>query len=377
MALPDDNDLLVQLLAVKTAHISPSMVSALRRRQERGPRKGLPLARRLHEEGLISRERCAEWLVRGAPRKLLADMVRNEERFWKTSCSASFGAYRAVRKVAEGGRGVVFEGRLEDARSRAEAGADEGKAVAIKVLAERHSFDMAEMERFLRETDLQAELRHPGIIPVLTSGWAGSIPYYVMEFVRGTLWGTAWEMMQAPVWNVAVLLSVLDVLQYLHERSVVHADVKPENVLLTTEGGVFLTDFGVAVRIGDSLPKGTAIGTPVYMSPEQAQGGVPLDARTDVYSAGAALYEALTRHQPYEAATKVEVIDALLEGAPPRPREVNPEIPEPLERIVLKAMDRNLRRRYPSAFEMAEDLRRWRSGQEVQAKPRRFWQGVW
>ncbi len=362
-----DEDLVVQLLAVKQAHIPPSKVRAIH--AAKGSRKGMPLARKLQEDGLISRERCADWTSRGGARRILADLVRAEEEFWMDPCQASYGGYRPVRWVAEGGRGVVLE-------AKSGAGAD-AKPVAIKLLAERHSFDFAEIERFLKEYEILSALRHPGIVRVYRNDWAGSVPYYVMDFVKGTPWGAAQEMMRAPVWHVAVMLAVLEILQHLHEKGIVHGDVKPENILMTPEGGVYLMDFGVAMRVGESFPEGTSVGTPAYMSPEQAEGGKPLDTRADVYSAGAALYDALVNAQPYEADSKADLIAQVLAGPPKPPREVNPEVPEPLERVILKAMARSPRRRYATPSEMAEDLKRWRAGQDVLAKPRRFWGGVW
>lgn len=364
IALADD-DLVVQLLAVKLAHIPPSKVRTVHEAKSRGAK--VPLARKLQDQGLISRERCSEWIARGGARKILADLVRAEEAFWMDPCQADYGGYRVARWVAEGGRGIVLE---------AKSGSSD-RSFAVKVLAERHSFDFAEIERFLKEHEILASLKHPGIVPAHRLDWVGSVPYYVMDFIKGTPWGTAQEMMQAPVWNVAVLLSVLDILQYLHTRRIVHGDMKPENVLMTPEGKVYLMDFGVAMKAGECFPEGTAVGTPAYMSPEQAEGGVPLDTRSDIYSAGAALYEALVHAQPYEGETKSEIVDKVLEGPPRRPREANPEVPEPLERVILKAMARSPRRRYATPAEMAEDLKRWRAGQDVLARPRRFWGGIW
>lgn len=362
-----DDDLVVQLLAVKQAHIPPSKVRAVH--AARGSRKGMPLALKLQDEGLISRDRCAEWSARGGARRILAELVRGEEEFWSDPCAASYGGYRSARWVAEGGRGIVIE-------VKSGAGAD-AKPFAIKILAERHSFDFAEIERFLKEYEILSVLRHPGIVRVWRNDWIGSVPYYVMDFVKGTPWGAAQEMMRAPVWHVAVLLAVLEILQHLHEKGIVHGDVKPENILMTPEGKVFLMDFGVAMKAGECFPEGTSVGTPAYMSPEQAEGGKPLDTRADIYSAGAALYDALARVQPYEADTKIDLIEKVLAGPPKSPREMNPDVPEPLERVILKAMARTPRRRYATPSEMAEDLKRWRAGQDVHAKPRRFWGGVW
>lgn len=366
MILAHDEDVLTHLLAVKEARIPPQ---AVRKAADGRGRRGKSLARALYEEGLLSEERYAAWSERGAPRKRLAEMVAAERAFWRAPLSADYGPYRAVREIAGGGRGVVLEG--------ARADGSDVQPVAIKVLAERFSFDVEEIARFLREREILASIRHPGIIPVLETGWVGSIPFYVMAFVRGTPWGAAGDLMRAPIWSVVTMLSVLDVMSAVHAKNVVHCDMKPENVLLTPKGGVYLTDFGIARFVGECAPAGVAVGTPAYMSPEQAKGGVPLDVRTDVYSAGASLYEALTHRQPYDGETKGEIVDRVLEGGLVPPRDVNPEIPEPLERIVLKAMARNRRNRYPTAQAMAEDLKRWRAGERVSARVRRFWGRSW
>jgi serine/threonine-protein kinase len=258
------------------------------------------------------------------------------------------GRYRLTRPLGSGGMAEVF--LAEDLRL--------GRLVAVKMLRPELAADESFVERFRTEARAVAMLNHPNIVALHDRGQAGGRWYLVMEYVPGE---TLKQRLRregafAPDEAVRVARGLLAALQAAHERHIVHRDVTAQNVLLADDGRVKVADFGVA-RIGVSAltRTGTMIGTCHYLSPEQAQ-GQRADERSDLYSAGVVLYEMLTGRLPFEGDSDVAIALKHVNEAPPRPRAVAPDVPEALERVVLRALAKDPAARYQSAAEALRAL---------------------
>ena len=285
------------------------------------------------------------------------------------------GEFRIVREIGRGGMGIVFEAEQTSLKRR----------VALKVLPTALRSDRRLLSRFRREAEAAARLRHPNIVPVYSIGQAGNAPFFAMEMVAGESLaevlaqrcegrdgGLPEDAGEYQRRCVEIVGQLADALAYAHGEGILHRDVKPANVLLEADGTPRLTDFGLAADLeASSLTlSGEVFGSPRYMSPEQAfRCEAPLDARTDVYSLGVTLYEMLTLRLPYSGTTTSELLAALSSGKVVSPRECGIELPEGLERVLMRALCHDLEERYAGAAEFAEDLRAALQGRA--AKPRR------
>ena len=245
------------------------------------------------------------------------------------------------------------------------------RPVALKILFPELSVDRSFVERFRREAQAAANLSHPNIVPVFDWGEDGGTYFIVMEFVDGrplsSILRTAGPL--HPDRAAEIAADVAGALSYAHRHGVVHRDVKPGNVLITEEGTIKVTDFGIAraVNTEESLTQtGAVMGTATYFSPEQAE-GMGVDARSDIYSLGVVLFEMVTGRPPFLGDTPVAVASKHVREHPPRPREVNPGIPPDLEAIILKCMAKAPEHRYQSGDELRLDLLRFREGRAVEA----------
>ncbi len=293
--------------------------------------------------------------------------------------------FELLDELARGGLGRVF--RARDPRT--------GRIVAIKeVLRPRADIIL----RFAREALVTANLQHPSIVPVYEVGrWPGGEPFIAMKLVDGRTLDALIQEASTAEQRVALLAHVIDVadaLAYAHAEHVIHRDLTPANVLVGGYGETVVIDWGLAKNVAtgeelEALPTagtlppeqdetlaGAIIGTPAYMAPEQAL-GEKLDERADVYAIGAILYNALGGVRPYVEAETVGELIAAVASRPPRAlAELAPDLPAELLAIVDKAMARDPAARYPSAGELAQDLRRFQAGQIVGAHRYTSWQLV-
>jgi eukaryotic-like serine/threonine-protein kinase len=271
--------------------------------------------------------------------------------------------YELTHLIARGGMAEVYRAldRLLD------------RPVALKVLFPELSVDRAFVERFRREAQAAAKLSHPNIVPVFDWGEDAGSYFIVMEFIDGRPLSAVLRETGPlePVRAAQITAQVAAALASAHRHGVVHRDIKPGNVLITDDGQVKVTDFGIAraVNTEESLTQtGAVMGTATYFSPEQAE-GIGVDARTDIYSLGVVLFEMLTGRPPFLGDTPVSVASKHVRDIPPAPRELLETIPVELEAVTMKAMAKQADQRYQTAEDFRTDLLRFVEGQPVEAQP--------
>ena len=282
---------------------------------------------------------------------------------------ARIGRYVIRQQLGRGGFGTVYLAWDEQLQ----------RAVAIKTPRPDRFKSSAEEERFFVEVRTAAQLKHPSIVPVHDVGrHDDGRPFVVMDYVEGQSLEQVLKSGRLSHRQLArVMIQVAEAVQYAHKRGFVHRDLKPANVLLDAEGKPLITDFGLAEQwehVEEPLRFGRArvAGTWHFIPPEIYTGTGGVGPETDVYALGVTLYKALTGRYPFEGADPAEVEEKVLRGDMPLPKEVRPEVPEPLQRICLKAMESDPRHRYESAQMVSDDLRRFLEGREVLARPTRY-----
>lgn len=273
----------------------------------------------------------------------------------RTSLSGqNLGKYRVLEPLGSGGMARVYRGYHPQL----------DRYVAIKVLRSDLVEDEMFLTRFRQEAQAVAALRHPNIIQVHDFDVEDGLYFMVMELLDGDTLHTRlndYRVRDEPMpWGemVRILLDVLDGLTYAHQEGMIHRDIKPANILLTRRGQAVLADFGIAQIVGGTrhTVSGVLLGTLNYMAPEQGLEGVS-DVRSDLYSLGVVLYEMLTRRPPFDADTPLAILLKHVNDPLPLPTELNPDVPAPLERIVLKALAKERDGRFQSGTEMAEALK--------------------
>jgi serine/threonine-protein kinase len=263
------------------------------------------------------------------------------------------GRYRILRKLGSGGMANVYLAEDEEL----------GRRVAIKILNDRYANDELFIERFRREAKSAAALSHPNIVSIYDRGQAEGTYYIAMEVIEGrSLKELILTRGPLPIGQaIAYTLEILDALRFAHRHGIIHRDVKPHNILIGGER-LKVTDFGIA-RAGASqmTEAGSIMGTAQYLSPEQAR-GAPVTASSDLYSVAIVLYEMLTGKVPFSGDSAIEIAMKHLNELPKPPSKIRPEIPEDLDRVVLRALAKAPEDRYQTAEEFAEDLHRVEAG---------------
>ena len=327
---------------------------------------------------------CAELLPQVHERLKRLRLVEAQvgELFPETVSPSSGGAKPRVEPPAElpripgydvqallgyGGMGIVYKAR--DLRLN--------RPVAIKMLLAGAYARPEERERFFREAEAAAGLRHPNIVQVYDLGDHDSWPYFSLEFVEGGTLAQKLGGMPQPVRQAATLVITLaGAVEVAHQGGIIHRDLKPANVLLSADGTPKISDFGLARRLdgGAALTlSGAAVGTPSYMAPEQAQGNTrAIGPALDIYSLGAILYKLLTGRPPFRAETASETEFQVITQEPVPPSRLNAKVPRDIETICLKCLEKDPARRYATAAELAADLERFLNDEPIRARPVRI-----
>ena len=257
--------------------------------------------------------------------------------------------YEILEKIGEGGMATVYKARCNILK----------RYVAVKVLREEYTTDEEFIKRFNTEAQAAASLTHPNIVSIFDVGHEDNIYYIVMELVQGkTLKEIINEDGVLPwKWSINIAIQVASALETAHKNNIVHRDIKPHNIIITEDGIAKVTDFGIAKAVSNSTITafGTTIGSVHYFSPEHARGGYT-DAKSDIYSLGVVMYEMLTGRVPFDADTPVSIALKHMQEKPVEPIKLNPSIPLAINKIIMKAMEKEPSLRYQSATEMLKDL---------------------
>jgi len=274
-----------------------------------------------------------------------------------------FADYALLEEIGRGGQGVVYRARQKSLN----------RIVALKVIRSGQRTTKAHLQRFRIEAEAAASLDNSNIVPIYDVGEGDDSYYFSMKLVEGGQLEEVFRREPIPIRRAAELIAKLArTVHYAHERGILHRDIKPGNILLDAKGEPYLTDFGLA-RLLETESTVTrtleTLGTPSYMAPEQAlSNNSQLTSATDVYGLGAVLYHLLSGHPPFAGGTTYETIRLLLETEPRQPRLWNPKIDRDLSTICLKCLEKDSRRRYPSALALAEDLDRWLRHEPIRAR---------
>lgn len=254
------------------------------------------------------------------------------------------GQFEILQEVGRGGMATVYKARQKSMN----------RTVAVKVLPRHLLHDPSFYERFEREVDVIAHLEHPHILPIYDYGQADGIPFIAMRFLGG---GSLEQRVRRGLSDLEELerplRQIAQALDYAHQQGIIHRDLKPGNIMLDEDGNAYLSDFGIARVLGSDLTGSMIIGTPAYMSPEQAN-GLPIDGRSDIYSLGIVLFELMTGKEPYQAETPMAVLLKHINEPVPPVSSFRPDVPPEIEAVIQKATAKNPDERFSAAGDMAK-----------------------
>lgn len=258
--------------------------------------------------------------------------------------------YEIIEKIGNGGMATVYKSKDRVLN----------RYVAVKILRDEFTTDEEFIKRFRIEAQSAASLTHPNIVSIFDVGNEGSLYYIVMELIKGKTLKEIITEEKGPLpwkWSLNVVTQIASALETAHKNNIVHRDIKPHNIIITEDGIAKVTDFGIAKAVSNSTITafGTTIGSVHYFSPEHARGGYT-DAKSDLYSLGVVMYEMLTGRVPFDADTPVSVALKHMQEEPIEPKELNENIPQVVNDIIMKAMQKDVNLRYQSATEMLKDL---------------------
>ncbi|MCH5323591.1 MAG: Stk1 family PASTA domain-containing Ser/Thr kinase [Eubacterium sp.] len=268
------------------------------------------------------------------------------------------GRYELIELIGAGGMADIYKAR----------DITEDKTVAVKILKNEFAGSEDFLRRFRNESKAIALLSHPNIVKIFDVGFSDQIQYIVMEYIDGITLTEYIRLQGVLKWKDAVFFTVqiLRALQHAHDRGIVHRDIKSQNVMMLSDGTIKVMDFGIARfnRESDKTLSEKAIGSVHYISPEQARGEMT-DEKSDIYSVGVMLYEMLTGQKPFDGETPVAIALQHMQTVPKMPREINSSIPEGLEEITLKAMQKEPSQRYQTAGEMMNDIEEFKKDPSI------------
>ncbi|HEV3027728.1 MAG TPA: protein kinase, partial [Planctomycetota bacterium] len=286
-------------------------------------------------------------LITAAQRETLEKKVKDQQ-----AGVQQLGDFKLVRKLGEGGMGAVYLATGPD-----------GKSVAVKVLPRHLGTNEEFVKRFRREADAATNLQHPNIIGAFFAGEDLGYHYYVMEYCDGMpLDKLLLAQKTLPVSQaISIALEVSRGLKYAHDLGIIHRDIKPSNIMLARDGEAKILDLGLSKNIGDSALSfktvtGAVLGTPHYISPEQAQGERDVDGRSDIYSLGATIYHLVTGRTPFDGATALEILSKHVNTVLPNPQDLREEIPDAVVHILERMMAKEAADRYRDCGELITDL---------------------
>jgi serine/threonine protein kinase len=332
----------------------------------------------LHQGDLLSRSvmidgnpalakwmRYLELLDRLAPDRTAVDAASSERVPAVTEMTPQpFGKYQLLEEIGRGGMGVVYRAHQTDL----------DRSVALKMILSSRLASPDDVRRFYAEARAAGSLRHPNIVGIHEAGEVHGQHFFAMDFIEGR--SLAQELAGGPFdpgRAAECVAAVARAVQYLHEHHMIHRDLKPSNILLAPDGTPYVTDFGLAKTLGGNsvhTQSGLIVGTIGYMSPEQATGHAPAHSPlSDIYSLGAILFELLTGRPPFQNASPIDTLLEVIEGEPPRPRQLNRHIPIALELVCLRCLEKDPRRRYPSAAALVADLEHFLRGEPLDVTP--------
>jgi serine/threonine-protein kinase len=271
--------------------------------------------------------------------------------------------FEILREIGRGGMGVVYQARQRKPN----------RLVALKMILDGHFASEHDLLRFQNEAEVVAALEHPSIVPILEVGQYNGLHYFTMPLLTGgSLASTLPQPFDSPRGAARMAVQVASAVHHAHQRGILHRDLKPANILLDAEGRPHVSDFGLAKRLRDGrglTESGAIMGSPGYMSPEQAAGDpVGITTASDVYGLGAILYALLTGRAPFEGSSLQVTVARLNDEPPDPPSRSNKLVPRPLDQICLKCLEKDPGKRYASAEALATDLERWLAGEPVLAR---------